>query len=694
MKKFNRLLSILVILLGFVSLTGSGWAQTNLTFPLMQPEAWYAFMSNFPPVIEGPAKAEALQEPVPVPNAAMDLLSQIPWSAANMGQRDQVNCGNCWVWASTGCLEVEHSVVNAVLDRLSIQYFDSCCGCGTVTGHLNDPCCGGDAFRVASYYAGAGLAVPWGNAGAAFADGTRGCGDAFIQPCANITTTPFYPITSIAARTIATHNVGQATAIANIKNILNQNKAVYFSFALPNAATWNNFFNFWGGVGGETEATLWEDIDAFCGTEWDERAGQAGGHAIVLLGYNDTDANPTNHYWLLMNSWGRAGGVRPNGLLRIPMQMNYDCSYPNNGTPGYWANGFVYFDVVFGAPPNNPPTANAGGPYVAECAGSLTRVQLNGTASSDPDPGDKLTYAWTSDCPGATLDNPGSATPVLTVNSSPGCLVNCHVTLTVTDSAGATNSATANVTVHDTTPPTVICPTNMVLEFADENGAVANFVVGASDVCSSLILTISPASGSVFPIGTTTVTATATDFCGNTNSCSFTVEVLGARGVKQHVLDELVALHVPMRHGADAYKLELAIEFLTASLDPALWVDQTHVAAVNGGMVFQREKQTVEKLQQVIKSKRSEILKATLQNFIDRLLRSDRLLAVVAINEAIAAGGNPMGIALAQKELARGDAYAAAGRLSDAIEGYRIAWMHALLTERRAGAQPRSVDES
>jgi immune inhibitor A len=332
--------------------------------------------------------------------------------------------------------------------------------------------------------------------------------------------------------------------------------------------------------------------------------------------------------------------------------------------------------VTFG---NAPPTANPGGPYVAECAGSQTTVQLNGSGSTDPE-GGALTYAWTSDCPGATFDNPGSATPVLTVNSSPGCSVNCHVTLTVTDPGGATNAATANVTVQDTTPPTVTCPANMVLEFADENGAVANFVVGASDVCSSLILTVSPASGSVFPIGTTTVTANATDFCGNSNTCTFTVEVLGARGVKQNVLNELVALRAAVTDVQDGNKLNAAIRFLTTSLAPALWVDQTHVAAFDGGMVFQREKQTVEKLEQLIKDRKSTVPKATLQNFIDRLLRSDRLLAVVAINEALAAGAAPKELDWAQEVLAKADAYAAVGRFSDAIEGYRIAWMKALLS--------------
>jgi hypothetical protein len=39
----------------------------------------------------------------------------------------------------------------------------------------------------------------------------------------------------------------------------------------------------------------------------------------------------------------------------------------------------------------------------------------------------------------------------------------------------------------------------------------------------------SPASGSTFPVGTTTVTCTATDASGNTATCSFTVSVFDIR---------------------------------------------------------------------------------------------------------------------------------------------------------------------
>jgi len=47
----------------------------------------------------------------------------------------------------------------------------------------------------------------------------------------------------------------------------------------------------------------------------------------------------------------------------------------------------------------------------------------------------------------------------------------------------------------------------------------------ASDNCPGVTVVASPPSGSTFPVGTTTVTATAMDAAGNTASCMFTVTV-------------------------------------------------------------------------------------------------------------------------------------------------------------------------
>ena len=71
-------------------------------------------------------------------------------------------------------------------------------------------------------------------------------------------------------------------------------------------------------------------------------------------------------------------------------------------------------------------------------------------------------------------------------------------------------------------------PTNTLTAYATgSNGAVAYFTVSASGGCTPPpILTVNPPSGSIFPIGTTTVTATAKDTCGDFTNASFEITVL------------------------------------------------------------------------------------------------------------------------------------------------------------------------
>ena len=99
------------------------------------------------------------------------------------------------------------------------------------------------------------------------------------------------------------------------------------------------------------------------------------------------------------------------------------------------------------------------------------------------------------------------------------------VTLTVTDVNGNQSTCTAEVTVVDNTAPSITCPANIsVSNDPGQCGAVVNFTVQASDNCS-VTVSSTPASGNVFAVGTTTVTATAVDQSNNTSTCSFSVTV-------------------------------------------------------------------------------------------------------------------------------------------------------------------------
>ena len=85
------------------------------------------------------------------------------------------------------------------------------------------------------------------------------------------------------------------------------------------------------------------------------------------------------------------------------------------------------------------------------------------------------------------------------------------------------------VTVIDTQPPTITCPTNVTAVVAPTcpvPTAVVNFPPPtASDNCPGVTVVCNPPSGSPLPVGTTTVTCTATDASGNMATCSFTVTV-------------------------------------------------------------------------------------------------------------------------------------------------------------------------
>jgi hypothetical protein len=95
---------------------------------------------------------------------------------------------------------------------------------------------------------------------------------------------------------------------------------------------------------------------------------------------------------------------------------------------------------------------------------------------------------------------------------------------------GNTTTVTTTLTVADQTAPVISCPTDIVvylpMNSSDVSMPVTYPAATASDNCSTPTVTYDHASGSVFPVGTTTVTATATDAAGNHSSCSFNITVL------------------------------------------------------------------------------------------------------------------------------------------------------------------------
>lgn len=121
---------------------------------------------------------------------------------------------------------------------------------------------------------------------------------------------------------------------------------------------------------------------------------------------------------------------------------------------------------------------------------------------------------------------------------------NTTVTYTATDAAGNTSTDTQVVTVVDNTPPVISCPAPITLEPTCPSGAIATWTPPTgTDNCAGATTTqtAGPAPGSVFPIGTTTVTYTVNDAHANSASCSFTVTVLTPQAVIQNLINQVTA---------------------------------------------------------------------------------------------------------------------------------------------------------
>jgi HYR domain-containing protein len=201
------------------------------------------------------------------------------------------------------------------------------------------------------------------------------------------------------------------------------------------------------------------------------------------------------------------------------------------------------YDFRFDA--NAPPTPGLGTItlFKAGSPGSVTvatRVPTDGTPCVDQAPPDVTCPGSASveatSAAGATIAFDATATDDCSLDPAIACvppsgstfpLGTTTVTCTASDEASHSASCTFDVTVLDTTPPTLGCG-NLVREGTSPSGATVAFDPFVSDaVDPSPTVTCTPPSGSVFGFGTTAVDCSAADHASppNVRTCSFGVTV-------------------------------------------------------------------------------------------------------------------------------------------------------------------------
>ncbi|MBI4600868.1 MAG: HYR domain-containing protein, partial [Planctomycetes bacterium] len=203
-----------------------------------------------------------------------------------------------------------------------------------------------------------------------------------------------------------------------------------------------------------------------------------------------------------------------------------------------------------------PPLVACPGDKVTECTssgGAVVTYETTAADTCDPDPS-------------VVCDPPSGSTFPLG-----STLVRCRAV----DQFGNESTCSFSVTVIDTTPPAITCPDPIVAECQGPDGARVAFTVNASDACGDASTSCTPASGDLFPIGTTTVACVATDPSGNSSRCEFTVTVVDTTPPRITCSQDAIVLECTSDLTAPAvYPLPIASDDCdarpTVSCDPPL----------------------------------------------------------------------------------------------------------------------------
>ena len=278
---------------------------------------------------------------------------------------------------------------------------------------------------------------------------------------------------------------------------------------------------------------------------WGCNAGPGGSGCDAVTGSADFDP------WLVLTVTATPGSVQVGGTSAIAAKLTINSSAADTSASGHIPDGTpVAFSSVNGSIFPFSATTIAGqaaATFTAACptgAGSASATVDSQTAAATVTvvdttpptvtcPANITVNAPAGQCSAAVSFSPtgSDACPGVTFTSVPPSgssfpLGPTTVNVTAHDGAGNTATCSFTVTVKDVTPPAITCPADIRQTSLGGACVVVNYVApAATEACSAAPVTCTPPSGSCFPVGTTTVTCSATDASANTGTCTFKVSI-------------------------------------------------------------------------------------------------------------------------------------------------------------------------
>ncbi|MFX0207360.1 MAG: PKD domain-containing protein [Candidatus Hodarchaeota archaeon] len=306
-----------------------------------------------------------------------------------------------------------------------------------------------------------------------------------------------------------------------------------------------------------------------------------------------------------------------------PTSDTYTLEYRVSNAVDSRFDSYALFDAILGLPPNIPPKANAGGPYVAD---EGTPILFNASESYDLDCNVFLQYRWDFENDGI-WDTPYSTDPTATYTWSDDWMGTAMVE--VSDGID-TDTSIASVTIHNI-PPTVeinttvdedliIMPVTISFNARvyDPGSDDLTFTWDWGDGTPSMVTFYPNTDLPTYPVeiretveyhyaepGVFPVTLTVTDDDGGIGSDTLTITVLGPRDLKEAALADLESIDVDCKYIEK--KINCIIKHLEFSLNEKYWDDKTHLNSRYGILVFWHEYCAVRSLERLIKMANNKI---------------------------------------------------------------------------------------
>ncbi|MEO0582738.1 MAG: T9SS type A sorting domain-containing protein [Bacteroidota bacterium] len=252
----------------------------------------------------------------------------------------------------------------------------------------------------------------------------------------------------------------------------------------------------------------------------------------------------------------------------LQIEVLADC---NSSSEFYHIDSVEVFGLGSGTPVNTPPvvTCPANDTIYTDpgfCDVGLPDFRSQAIIVDDTDPNPSV------------FQSPGASDPLFGPFYLPGIYT---VTISATDSDGATGSCQFTVTVLDSVPPLITCPPDQTLAVSADCGATLpdyTNLLSTTGVCATIDTTIQFPAAGAFITSDTVVTFTVIDSFGISNSCTINVTLTGNDGDTTNLMGTTCD---PMMAGTDTVMLinQAGCDSLIITTTMLLASDTTEIAA-------------------------------------------------------------------------------------------------------------------